>query len=281
MKSSSHFPKKANEPKVPAYAGGKLPMSSHLAQRVRHMLAARDRWPLLPPQVREWLEQQATHSVVVDADALLVETFPRGDRHYLVAYGFAGRNAHQTLGMLLTRRLERAGCRPRGFVASDYCVATWSVHDVADVEALFDVDMLGDDLESWMAESSMIKRIFRNCAVVAGLIERRHPGQEKTGRQVTFNADLIYDVLRQYEPDHVLLRAARAEAATTLTDVRRLSDMLNQVQGKIRHHRLDRISPFAVSIIATIGREWVAGDSIDARLDDLTAELVSEALNRD
>lgn len=275
------IPKKPGDPRVPAYGGGRFSMSSHLADRVRALLSEEAAWPTLPGQVQEWLGQQVRRSVPVDGEGMLVETFPRGDRWYLVAYGFAGRNAHQTLGMLLTRRLERAGCRPQGFVASDYCIATWSAHDVDDVEALFDVDMLGDDLESWMADSSMIKRIFRNCAVVAGLIERRYPGQEKTGRQVTFNADLIYDVLRKYEPDHVLLRAARAEAATSLTEIRRLSDMLNRVQGKIRRQRLEHISPFAVSIIATIGREFVAGDSIDMRLDDLTADLVAEALADD
>jgi ATP-dependent Lhr-like helicase len=211
-------------------------------------------------------------------DELLVETFPRRGRHFLVAYAFAGRNAHQTLGMLLTRRMERRGLRPLGFSASDYCLAVWGLAPVDDIAGLFDVDILGDDLEEWMAESSMLKRTFRNCAVVAGLIERRHPGLEKTGRQVTFNADLIYDVLRKYEPDHVLLQAARAEAATGLTDIRRLADLLVAIQGRIRHQRLDRISPFAIGIIAEIGKEQVVGEPLDAALDELTAELVAEAL---
>ena len=270
--------KQARDPKVPAYAGGKLPLSTHLATRVRHLLAEPATWHRFPPQVREWLEAQARRSALTAPEELLVETFARGARHYLVAYCFAGRNAHQTLGMLLTRRMERAGLRPQGFVASDYCVATWGLHPVEDVEALFAVDILGDDLEEWMAESSLIKRTFRNCAVVAGLIERRHPGQEKTGRQVTFSADLIYDVLRKYEPDHVLLRAARAEAAAGLTDIRRLADLLVAVEGRIRHVRLPRISPFAVSIIAGIGKEFVTGETLDESLTEAVAELVAEAM---
>ncbi len=203
---------------------------------------------------------------------------PAAARHYLVAYCFAGRNAHQTLGMLLTRRMERRGLRPLGFVASDYCIATWGAEPIDDVDELFAVDILGDDLEEWMAESSLIKRTFRNCAVVAGLIERRHPGQEKTGRQVTFSADLIYDVLRKYDPDHVLLRAARPEAAAGLTDIRRLADLLVAVEGRIRHVPLDRISPFAVSIIAGIGKEFVSGEELDESLDEAVAELVAEAM---
>ena len=266
------------DPKIPAYAGGKLPLTTHLADRVRHLLADPSTWHRLPQQVGEWLAAQARRSRLTAPDELLVETFARGARHYLVAYCFAGRNAHQTLGMLLTRRMERRGLRPLGFVASDYCIATWGAAPVEGVEELFAVDMLGDELEEWMAESSLIKRTFRNCAVVAGLIDRRHPGQEKTGRQVTFSADLIYDVLRKYDPDHVLLRAARAEAAAGLTDICRLADLLVAVEGRIRHVRLDRISPFAVSIIAGIGKEFVSGEELDRALEEAVAELAAEAM---
>jgi ATP-dependent Lhr-like helicase len=269
--------KNATDPKVPAYAGGRLPLTTMLAGRVRGILADPSSWRDLPEPVREWLEWQEHRSSLPSPDELLVESFPRRGRHFLVAYCFAGRNAHQTLGMLITRRMERMKLRPLGFSASDYCLAVWSLDPVRDIEALFDVDILGDDLEEWMAESSMLKRTFRNCAVIAGLIERRHPGQEKTGRQVSFNADLIYDVLRKYEPDHVLLRAAREEAATGLTDIRRLADLLVSVQGRIRHRELDHISPFAVGIIADIGKERVLGESYDSTLEELTSELVEEA----
>jgi ATP-dependent Lhr-like helicase len=195
-----------------------------------------------------------------------------------VVYAFAGWNAHQTLGMLLTRRMERQGLRPLGFNASDYMLAIWSLEPVPDPAALFDVDILGDELEDWMADSSLLKRTFRNVAVVAGLIERRHPGQEKSGRQVTVNSDLIYDVLRKHEPQHVLLRATRAEAAVGLMDVRRLADLLVGVQGKIVHRRLDRVSPLAVPVLMEIGKESVAGEANEALLEQLTAELIAEAM---
>src|ERR1700743_285041 len=166
---------------------------------------------------------------------LLVETFPRGNRHYLVCYPFEGRLAHQTLGMLLTRRLERARFKPLGFVANEYALAVWAARDMGDVpmDALFDQDMLGDDLDSWLADSNLYKRTFRNCAIIAGLIERKYPGKEKSGRQVTFSSDLIYDVLRAHEPDHVLLRATYADAGSVLLDIARLSDMLARVRKRI------------------------------------------------
>ena len=265
-------------PKVPAYAGGRLPLTTNLAGRVRAMIASPAAWRQLPAEVVEWLRMQQIRSVLPMPEGLLVELFPRGGKEYLVAYCFEGRNAHQTLGMLLTRRMERAGCRPLGFVASDYCIGVWSLSQPRDVPGLFAQDMLGDDLEAWMADSSMLKRTFRNVAVIAGLIERRHPGQEKTARQVLFNADLIYDVLRRHEPNHVLLRATRADAATGLTDVRRLADMLARIEGRITVRRLSRVSPLAVPVLLDIGRESVYGAALDTLLDEAAAELIAEAL---
>ncbi|MCC7272535.1 MAG: ligase-associated DNA damage response DEXH box helicase [Alphaproteobacteria bacterium] len=265
------------QPKIPAYAGGRLPLTTHLADRVRGLLADPARWPDLPAPVHEWLDLQRWRSVLPRADGLLVETFPRGRLQYLVAYCFEGRNAHQTLGMLLTRRMERAGLKPLGFVATDYVIAVWSLEAARDLAGLFDEDMLGDDLEEWMAESTLLKRTFRNVAVIAGLIERRHPGQEKTGRQVTFNADLIYDVLRRHEPGHVLLRATRADAAEGLTDVRRLAQFLARIRGRILHRPLPRISPLAVPVLLEIGREGVADSARDALLEEAALALVEEA----
>ncbi len=269
------------EPAVPAYMGGKLPLTTQLAHRVRGMLEDSASWPTLPGPVEEWLELQRWRSVLPRADSLLVESFPRADREYLVAYTFAGRNAHQTLGMLLTRRMERMGLGPLGFVATDYVIAVWSVKPCEDMDTLFDQDMLGDDLEEWMAESSLLKRTFRNVAVIAGLIERKLPGHEKTGRQVTFNADLIYDVLRKHQPDHILLQATREDAARGLTDIRRLSDLLVSVQGRIVHRRLDRVSPLAVPILLEVGKEQVAGGAIEALMDDFAETLIEEAIGGD
>ena len=276
----------AQDPKVPAYEGGKFPLSTYLAARVRSIVAHPQEWRELPPQVREWLEIQQRRSQMPGARELLVETFPRANKHYLICYPFEGRLAHQTLGMLLTRRLERARLRPLGFVANEYALAVWSLGDAAQriargelwLDDLFDEDMLGDDLEAWLAESALMKRMFRNCAIIAGLIERRFPGQEKSRRQVTISTDLVYDVLRSHQPDHVLLRAARADAATGLLDVRRVSEMLSRIRGRIIHKALDHVSPLAVPVMLEIGREMVYGEASDALLAQAADELVKEAM---
>ncbi|MBK6025214.1 ligase-associated DNA damage response DEXH box helicase [Brevundimonas nasdae] len=268
------------DPKIPSWGGAKFPLSTSLADRVRTMVQDRDHWRVLPPDVQEWLELQETRSVIPDAESMLVETFPRGNRHFMVAYPFEGRLAHTTLCMLLTRRLDRLGVGPLGFVVTDYSFAIWSIKpmDRIDLDALFQPDILGDDLEAWLEESFMMKRSFRNCALISGLIERRLPGAEKTGRQVTFSTDLIYDVLRRHQPDHLLLKTARADAASGLLDVARLGQMLTRIEGRIRPIALSRPSPFSVPVLVQIGRERVGGDAAEMILDESADALIAEVM---
>lgn len=275
----------ARDPVIPSYNSGKFPLSTHLAERVRAMLADARQWDRLPPSVAYWLEQQQERSQIPGRDEVLIETFARRNLHCLVAYPFEGRLAHQTLGMLLTRRLDRIGAGPLGFVANDYGMAIWGMGDLSamiasgalDLEELFAQDMLGDDLDAWLAESNLMKRTFRQVALIAGLVERRHPGREKTGRQVAVSTNLIYDVLRRHDPHHILLEAAWADAATGLLDIARLGDFLRRIEGRIRHQPLTRLSPLSLPILLEIGREAVAGFA----REDLLREAAALSLLRE
>lgn len=215
-------------------------------------------------------------SVLPEADGLLVETFPRRRKHYMVAYCFEGRAAHQTLGLLLTRRMERLGLAPLGFVANDYALAVWSLYRVENPEPLFSPDILHDELNQWLARSALLKRSFRDVAVISGLVERQHPGLRKTGRQLTISSDLIYDVLRQHEPDHLLLRATWADARGRLTDIDRLAAFLERMQGHIRPKPLSRVSPLAVPILLEIGQERIEGSAEEVLLAE-AERLMREA----
>lgn len=287
MREASCFVSKAHDtdPKIPYYAGGKFPLSTYLADQVRAILADPVNRHHLPDQVKEWLEIQKLKSILPKQDELLIETFPKGERFYMVGYPFEGRLAHQTLGMLLTRRLERARAQPLGFVATDYAIALWGLRDFSNMisrgelslSTLFDEDMLGDDLEAWLDESFLLKRTFRHCATIAGLIERRFPGKEKSGRQMTVSSDLIYDVLRSHDPNHILLRATRQEAAYGLLDVKRLGDMLSRTKARIVHKELEQISPLAVPIMLEVGKESVAGEAQEALLAEAAEELVGSS----
>lgn len=265
--------------RIPSYMGARMALSTRLADRVRHFLAEPESWARFPADVRFWLEMQALRSALPRPGELLVETFPHEGNHYLVCYPFEGWNAHQSLGMLITKRMERAGLQPLGFVASDYAIAIWSLRPVAHPQNLFDSEILADEFVEWVERSHLLKRAFREVAIIGGLIERQQPGKRKTGKQVTFSTDLIFDVLRKYEPDHLLLEAAWADARERLTDVARLGDLLDRAAGTMLHQRLERISPLAVPVLVLIGRENVAAADIDdALLGELADELAEAAM---
>ena len=267
--------------RIPSYGGARMPLTTHLADRVRGFLADPAGWARFPDDVREWLEIQAQRSRLPQPGQLLVETFPHHGRHHMVAYCFEGWNAHQSLGMLLTRRMESLGLKPIGFVANDYALACYGLEPVTDPARLFSADILEDEFVDWVEGSYLLKRAFREVAVIGGLVERQQPGKRKTGRQVTFSTDLIYDVLRRYEPDHVLLKAAWADARTKLTDIGRLAGLLDRAAGTMLHVDLPRVSPLAVPVLVMIGRESVPqGLADDALLIEAEA-LAAEAMRLD
>ncbi len=273
-----------SDPMVPSWGGSKFALSTYLARRVRQLIADEASWGQLPDDVRDWLYIQKMRSLIPSPDEMLVESFQRGQRHYLVCYPFDGRISHGTLGHLLARRLERAGKHPVGMVANDYALAIWALRPLGgvDLASLFQEDLLGDDLEAWLDESFMMKRGFRQCAAISGLIQRRLPGHEKSGRQVTFSTDLIYDVLRRHQPDHLLLKCARMDAAAGQLDVARVGALLKRVRGRIVHTELSRPSPFAVPAMLEIGSEPVMGGSwADAVLQENAEDLIAEAMELD
>ena len=264
---------------IPSYMGLRLPLTTHLADRVRAMLVDRTGWARFPDDVREWLEVQDWRSRLPGPDNLLVESFPHGGRHYTAYYTFAGWNANQALGMLITKRMEERGLLPGGFVSNDYTLAVWGLKPVADPAPLLSPDILTHEFVEWVTESHLLRRAFREVAVIAGLVERQHPGKRKSGKQVTFSTDLIYDVLRKYEPDHLLIEAAWADARARMTDVGRLGDLLDTASERMVHVELERVSPLAVPVMVMIGRESLPQGAVDDELL-LEAETLAGAAMR-
>ena len=271
----------AKQARIPSWGGTRMAMSTRLADRVRHFLAEPEEWHRFPEDVREWLEMQKYRSALPQPGQLLVETFPHEGRHYLVCYSFEGWNAHQSLGMLLTRRMDAQGLMPLGFVSNDYALAIYGMKPVTDPQSLFSADILDHEFIDWVEQSSLLKRAFRDVAVISGLIERQHPGKRKTGRQVTFSTDLIYDVLRKYEPGHMLLKAAWADARARMTDVGRLGDLIDRASATMLHVALERVSPLAVPVLIIIGREQVAQAAAEDALLIEAEALIAQAMRPD
>ncbi|QPQ54582.1 ligase-associated DNA damage response DEXH box helicase [Allosphingosinicella flava] len=271
----------AKSARIPTYVGARMAMTTNLADRVRHFLHDRAQWPRFPDDVRDWLHAQERRSTLPAPDQLLVETFPHEGRHYMVIYSFEGWNAHQSLGMLITRRMETMGLKPLGFVSNDYALACYGLEPIADPAALLSSDILEHEFVDWVQGSNLLKRAFREVAVIGGLVERHHPGKKKSGKQVTFSTDLIYDVLRRYEPDHLLLRAAWEDAKQRMTDVGRLARLLDRAADTMLHVELERVSPMAVPVLVIVGRERTATGTVDDALLIEAESLAAEAMRLD
>ena len=277
-------PASGGEPKIPAYAGGQMPLSTHLADGVRHVLSTPSIWRRLPRDVREWLRLQQDFSIIPPENTLLIEHFPRGSVRHTVFHTFEGRRANQTLAMLVTRRMERQGLKPLSFTVSDYGLAIASLEDIGEdaAFALVSPDILGDDLEEWIMDAAMLRRSFRHVAIVAGLAEQQHVGAPRaTMRQLTVNTNLIYDVLRRHEPDHVLLAVARRDAERELLDVKRLSDMLLRFSSSLLYHALDRASPLSIPVLTEVRTEQVRGAGVEALLAQVNMAKEAEKMIED
>ena len=272
---------KDQQPKIPSYAGGRLPLSSELSFQVRSLISKEENWKNLPSQISEWLKLQLKFSNIPGPEELLVETFPRNiknkKRYFLICYSFEGRNANQTLGFLISKRMQRMGYKPIGFVATEYALAIWSMNMVEDINILLSDDIMLDDLYEWLEETPLLKKNFRDAAIISGLIERIIPGQKKTGKQIMFNSDLIFDVLKKHEPNHLLLQVARQDSYRGLIDLDRLSEFLKRIKKNIILKKLNQISPLAIPLILEINRQTIDKSEVNEYfLQELEEQMTKE-----
>jgi len=263
-------------PKIATFSGTKFATSTQLSQRVLAMFL-QDDWPELPEHTREWLQLQSKVSKLPRADRLLVETFPHDGREHLCLYGFAGHNAQQTLGLLVTQRMEDAGLDPVGFVATDYATLIWGLKPVEDPATLVAPDGLRDAFEVWLSGNAVMKRTFRAAATIAGLIERNARGGRKSGRQATFSSDILYDTLLKYDPEHVLLQITREQALRGLVDFGRIDEMLQRTAGRIDHVACGRITPLSAPMFIEIGRVPIKGQAQERMLAEAAEALLHDA----
>ncbi|PRY25117.1 ATP-dependent Lhr-like helicase [Aliiruegeria haliotis] len=266
----------ARKPKVAVFSGTKFASSTRLQERILEMFRQPD-WPALPGHTRDWLALQREVSRLPEHDRLLVESFPHDGRQHVCAYGFAGKNAQQTLGLLLTRRMEDAGLHPLGFVSTDYATLIWGLDPLREAAPLFARETLRDGLDTWLAGNAVMKRTFRACATIAGLIERNTMGARKSGRQATFSSDILYDTLLKYEPDHLLMQITREEALRGLVDFGRIEEMIDRIGDRIDHVRLDRVSPLAAPLFLEVGKVPVVGEGRERLVAEEAARLMQAA----
>ena len=266
----------SRKPKIATFMGTKFATSTQLSQRILRMFG-QESWPDLPAHTADWLALQRRLSRLPEPGRLMVESFPHDGRENTVVYGFAGRNAQQTLGLLVTKRLEEEGLNPLGFVSTDYATLIWGLNDVPDPGPLFDIDALRAGLDRWLAGNAVMKRTFRASATIAGLIERNTPSARKTGRQATFSSDILYDTLLKYDPDHLMMQITREEAMRGLVDFGRIEEMVRLTRGRIDHVRPGRITPLAAPLFLEPGRVPIKGLAEERLLAEEADRLLEEA----
>ncbi|AXC49196.1 ligase-associated DNA damage response DEXH box helicase [Paracoccus suum] len=270
------LPNPHKEPRIATYNGLKLATSTELSHRVLSLIGDQDQWAGLPPDTRDWLALQAQQSALPTPGTLLSESFRYDGRWHFALYGFAGRNALQTLGLLMSRQMEEAGLGPLGFLSTDYALLIWSLEPVTDTAPLLDREGLRAGLGDWLQGNSVMKRTFRNVAVVSGLIHRNMPGARRTGKQATFSSDILYDTLRRYDPDHLLLRITAIEAGRGLVDFGRIEEMLDR-SPRLDHRMLDRVSPLAAPLMLEMGRVRIDGQARLRLAEEEAAEMMAQA----
>ncbi|KIC51182.1 ligase-associated DNA damage response DEXH box helicase [Tateyamaria sp. ANG-S1] len=266
----------AKKPKIATFLGTKFATSTQLSHRIIEMFQ-QDTWPALPPHTSDWLTLQREVSRLPEPGRLLIESFPHDNRIHTAVYGFAGRNAMQTLGLLLTKRMEETGLNPLGFLATDYATLIWGLDKITDPQPLFDIDALRNGLDTWLAGNAVMKRTFRASATIAGLIERNLPSNRKTGRQATFSSDILYDTLAKYDPDHLMMHITREEAMRGLVDFGRIEEMCARIGDRIDLTEHKRVTPLAAPLMLEVGRVPIKGLAEEKLLAEEAERLMTTA----
>ena len=262
------------QPRIAVYGGAKMSTSVLLEHRILRLLHDPG---ALPPGVRDWIALQSRVSRLPEEGRLLIECFPHEGRVFHCLYGFAGHNAQQTLGLILTKRLEEEGFDPLGFVATDYATLIWGLEPMRDAARLLDPASLRQGLDHWLAGNAVMKRTFRNVATIAGLITRNLPGSHKNGRQATFSSDILYDTLRRFDPGHLMMDITRDEAMRGLVDFARIEEMLDRIGGRIDLLRLPRVTPFAAPLLLEHGRVPIEGAARERLADEAAERMLRTA----
>jgi len=263
---------------VPRWMGGKMPLSTELAAATQALLAEHD-----PPEpemrlARPMLDAQARLSRVPSAADLLVEIVAARDGEHLFVFPFAGRLAHEGLAALLAFRLARDAPASFSFAVNDYGLVVGGRRlptlDASRLRRLLSPDDLAADLGGSLNLAELARRQFREVARVAGLVFQGLPGRSKSMRQLTASSTLLYDVLAEHEPGHVLLRQARDEVLRGQLEVARLEAALRDAQARtLRLERPERLTPFGFPLWAESIRGQLSSEDWQDRVRRMAERL--------
>jgi ATP-dependent Lhr-like helicase len=269
---------------VPRWAGGKMPLSTEMADAALRELEGAVAGRLETPEMKlAWplIELQARWSVVPTRDTLVVESLRSREGRHLFAYPFAGRLAHLGLASLLAFRIGQGTPSTFSIAVNDYGFELLAPHDIDWMGAwqrrsdeLLGEERLLDDVLASLNAGELALRRFREVARVAGLVFQGYPGAPKSARQLQASSGLIYEVFRKYDAGNRLLGQAEREVLDQELDLERLRAALGRMRGqRIAYRLLARPTPFAFPLMVERLREQVTTERLSARIERMLADL--------
>ncbi len=265
---------KAKDGPIPRWMGGRMPLSTELAEAVRAKLqeANEGQWHGVELKaVRPVLELQSERSRIPDRDDLLIEHWKSREGHHLYLFPFAGRLVHEGLAALIAYRLSRRSPISFALTVNDYGMELLSNVEV-DVEraaeqGLFSPDGLVEDVLSALNSVEMSRRHFREIARVAGLVTQGSPAQRKSTKQLQASAGLLFDVFTTYDADNRLLHQAKREVLERELEIERLQMTLQRMQSsKWQFVTTTRPTPLAFPLLVDRLRERLSSENLLERI---------------
>jgi len=266
---------------VPRWQGGRLPLSTELAQSVREILAEARAGVLQAPETRavaDVLAVQQSWSALPGPAELLAERVRTREGEHLFLFPFAGRLVHEGLAALVAWRLGRRAPATFSITVNDYGFELLAERlprlDPAAIKALFDTGDLASDLLQCVNASELARRQFRDIARIAGLVFDGYPGRGKSARQLQASSGLIYDTLARYDPDNRLLAQARDEVLERQLELQRLRSVLAAVaDSTVLYHEPGRLTPLAFPLWADRLRNRLSTERWQERVERMAARL--------
>jgi ATP-dependent Lhr-like helicase len=271
---------------VPRWNGGRMPLSSELADAVVEQLGAAAEGRCDAPEMRlaePLLAVQQAWSALPTPATLLAEVLKSREGWHLFLYPFAGRHVHLGLASLLAWRLARRAPATFSLAVNDYGLELLSATPVdwpswlASGELFADEHLFADVLGSLNA-GELARRRFREIARIAGLVFSGYPGAQKSARQLQASSGLFYDVFRQYDPDNLLLGQAQEEVLRQELEVERLQRTLARLRSRtLDLHRPKRPTPLAFPLLVERFRESLSSEKLADRIRRMVADLEKAA----
>ena len=271
------YVKKATKSKgaVPSWQGGKMPLSSELADAVLALMQRAADGDFAEPELlaaQPMLQTQARVSRLPLPGTLLVETLRSREGHHVFVYPFAGRHVHLGLASLVAWRLASVTPATFSLAVNDYGFELLSAEafDTASVvnRAVFSCERLTEDVLASLNSSELARRRFREIARVAGLIFNGYPGAPQSQKSLQASSSLFFDVFQKYDADNQLLAQATDEVLAQELDIDRLSATLRRIASKaVQAVPLAQPSPMCLPLLVERLRDKLSTEQLSARLD--------------